>query len=354
MSFLHRFNNIFKLGLLYFFLPVFSLCVVVELGVRAFYKEADSPLYRSFSNPEWKQFQIFRADEDLFWTFRVDATIGGMNPEEGKYRIRINHEGFRGPDLNDPARTDATRIMFAGDSCVFGWSAPGGKTFPGRLLNFLSEDHPRKKFHSLFAGRSGLFILPGQGGRQKIPAALRSGFARGVVWCGSNDGISRVGYPDSEMVDIPFLTPLAANLRYEFHSLRWWQDQVNRVQAPPEKEMGSAWPETGSPRVTPAEFERNLSDIWDVCRENDSKLVVLTRQDLKPYPLVAPYNKVLRRWAMKNNIPIADVARAFATAKKPRQLYAKPHRDSIHPNTKGYDLAAQIVYKAFRETAWPE
>jgi len=351
MRLLKKINDTFRITC-FSLLPLVVLCVCFELGVRAFYQETNSPLFRQFVNPEWRSSRVCVADKDLFWLFRPDTTINGINQKEGSYRIDINRAGFRGPNWDDPAGQGAVRMMFAGDSCVFGWDAPDGKSYPDRLLHYFSEDHPNKRFHSFRTAVPGFSSYQVKVATEKYLPLYKPNFL--VVWCGTNDALPLVGYPDSEMADVPFFSPISVRLREEVHAVRWLQDRVIGVRPSGETTQILPPDDVGPPRVTLEEFKTNFDSVLEMCRECDTKLAVVTRQDLRPDPPVKAYNKVLREWAKSQSVPVAEVAGAFASAEDPRSLYAKPDLDYVHPNPDGYDLVARIVYNAVKEAGWPE
>jgi lysophospholipase L1-like esterase len=58
-------------------------------------------------------------------------------------QVRINSQGFRGPEFPIEKPEGVIRIMILGDSIVFGWGAPEESLFPVRLQKLLNgdEDH---------------------------------------------------------------------------------------------------------------------------------------------------------------------------------------------------------------------
>lgn len=63
----------------------------------------------------------------------------GYRDELQDVQVRINSQGFRGPEFPIEKPERVMRIMIIGDSVVFGWGAPQESLFPVRLQELLNE-----------------------------------------------------------------------------------------------------------------------------------------------------------------------------------------------------------------------
>jgi hypothetical protein len=107
--------------------------------------------------------------------------------------------------------------------------------------------------------------------------------------------------------------------------------------------------EKGPFRVSLDEFEENLLEIADKIRNQLHAVpIFVTRQDLRKGGRVFLYNDVMRKVAEKMDVPLVDVQLFFAGRPDPPSLYSKPKTDSIHPNSKGYDAVAQLVFETIQ------
>lgn len=324
-------------------IPAIILLLLLEGIAWFFYGHVTSPVFRQFRNPEWNDQRFFVTDPDLFWRFKPGITVDGNNPSSEVYSISINRDGFRGGNWDDPTIMDSIRIMFVGDSCVFGWDAPDGKTFPDRLLEHMSEGYPGKHFHSFSAAVPGYSSYQAKIAVMKYLPLYCPDLL--IIWCGTNDAVPAIGLSDNEMGQAPFFSPIWVGVREGSHFMRWFQDRW----MPPRK---TSPPSPDFPRVALDDFERNLEAVRILCERQGVPFAVLTRQDLRDNPPVRPYNQKLKAWAATHGVVQVPIVAAFNSAKDPRSLYAKPETDYIHPNEKGYALVAQITYQTLKDAGY--
>lgn len=119
-------------------LPVSSLLLVLELGLRPFVG-VDEPLTT-----------IFMHDQKLGWRLRPNA-----HDVWGGVRVRINGKGLRGPELDYVKSPGVTRILYLGDSVTFGYRLQSHEqTFP-YLIESILEDRLGFEVETVNAGVGG-------------------------------------------------------------------------------------------------------------------------------------------------------------------------------------------------------
>lgn len=102
---------------------------------------------------------------------RVDQTayrqvLGDLRPHQNlvskeipalAYGVRVNSQGFRGPELQPPAPAKE-RVLFLGDSITFGQYVEDTATLPAQTGVFLQKLDPERSFEIINAGRCGYTI----------------------------------------------------------------------------------------------------------------------------------------------------------------------------------------------------
>lgn len=117
--------------LFYTLIPTVVLLGSVELVFRAFYsfkpEFVTAPLPDEFRG-------LIQPHEDLFWVMRPNAVVNEPNGEV----VRINAQGFRGPDL-ERKRPNDYRILSLGESSTFGAGVGNDATYSALLENNLNQ-----------------------------------------------------------------------------------------------------------------------------------------------------------------------------------------------------------------------
>jgi len=326
--------------------PVYFLAIefIVRLSP---YEPKTSPELAAFVNPEWRDDYAFTADPLLFWRFRPNRTLLGAAKNQPEYKIPINNIGFRGKTFPDPSADTSYRIMFVGDSCVFGWDAPVGKNIPERLLQLLGQAYPQQKFHAFQGGVPGYSsyqarVLLDFYGKRYNPHLV-------IIYLGSNDTSPRVDHSDREIGEkssgaLMRKSMLEKSKLYRLMS-SWMRTAMPLREIDTDKIRRKRW-RTGPFRVSQEEFTKNLEAMVKLSREQLEAIpLLLTRQDLRRRAPVVQYNEKMRQLAARMNVPLVDVATYFDEDPNRRQLYDEPGKDPVHPNIEGYDAIARLVFE---------
>ncbi|MBI2881334.1 MAG: SGNH/GDSL hydrolase family protein [Candidatus Tectomicrobia bacterium] len=132
----------FQKKLLFSAVAVAGLALLVEYGSRAGYdltRRRTKRLVQTF----------VRGDPYAQYQFRANV----RNARIGDTVFSTNAHGFRGPDLPWEAQPGAVRVIAAGDSVTFGWSASGDRTtYPAFLEETLRRRVPGRRVEVVNAG----------------------------------------------------------------------------------------------------------------------------------------------------------------------------------------------------------
>jgi lysophospholipase L1-like esterase len=243
--------------------------------------------------------------------------------------------------------------MVVGDSCVFGWEAPEGENFPERLLQMLEQEYPNRPFHLFQGGVMGYSTYQTRRILEIYGPEYRPDLV--VVYANTNDAWPCVEYPDKEVVNKSMRKySLQQALEYsEFYCLlRDILRKTGVVFDPENIEMSEVRQQAnyhqGPFRVSREDNYENISAMCEFTREElQADIILLTRQHLLRNGILGKrimgFNDNTRRVAEEKNVPLVDVDLFFSSHPNERELYFRPERDRIHPNTKGYRQIARLV-----------
>lgn len=118
---------------------------------------------------------LYMSHPESIYTHRPSTTTEVLYPseaDEGKSAIpvRINSQGFRGPDYDLPKPKETIRILCIGDSYTFGQGSIEADTYPAQLERLLIEALPNRRIEVINGG------ISGQGPWQARIALLERGF----------------------------------------------------------------------------------------------------------------------------------------------------------------------------------
>lgn len=181
--------------------------------------------------------------------------------------------GFRRPALPPRPAPDRFRIAFLGGSTTQGQRHP----FAERTIDILNAALHTPRYEALNAGCSSY------SSHQSLLALRRWILDRDpdlvCVYHGWNDWmVASDGYSDTEKDRAASLPPFAARAS---RALIAWSRLAQGLARAAES-LDRSWPR---PRVSPAEFERNLRAMARLCARHPCDLVVFTRPPLALHPL---------------------------------------------------------------------
>jgi lysophospholipase L1-like esterase len=321
--------------------------LLAEIVLRFVYTPLSTTAFRPFVNPEWKHDDFYEPDRDLFWRFKKNTTLKVHPPGQKPYNIPINNQGFRGEDWPRPIQEEEARVLVLGDSCVFGWGAPVGESFPERLAGYLSE--ATGPVDTMHAGVPGYTSFQALRLLEKWGPVYKPGWV--VVYVGWNDTAPCVEKPDKEMAQLEpgwLDDSILAESRL-FALIRDFGFLVYKQLVLEKREYDRTvdW-EGGAKRVSLEDFRENLLAIARRSKTLRARVVFLTRQHAVPNALLDEYNRAIREVAAEEKALLVDAASAFS--KRPRsEVFLAPETDHVHPNPEGYDLLARLTATAIQE-----
>ena len=119
-----------------------GLYLLVEAAVAVFYDPA-LDLYPGFS-PEIARmnYALYRDDPELIR--RMPPHLDIVHPKS-KTPMRTNSRGFRGPEFEDAKAPGAFRVLFFGDSCLYGFGLKEEDSIPRKVEALLRARLPGRK-----------------------------------------------------------------------------------------------------------------------------------------------------------------------------------------------------------------
>jgi len=307
--------------------------------------------------PPWfDHLQILTSDPQLVWRMRPNVSRTYLNifspvhaevdriallrrftptiPSEFSgnptWDVRLNSQGFRGPERERGASTAALRIACVGDSWTFGMPVNENETYPARLAEMLRHDMPGRRFDVQNVGVLGYSSFQGvqmlkRIVQDRVPDVVVIGF-------GMNDS-EVAGYRDKDMVEqgtIPSLAPRiehaiahAVETSEDYRLLKYAALAVRFHPKPIETYLQAS--KNGNPRgaadydslepwtrVAPRDYERNMREMIGLAREHGAKAVLLDNELWEG----SPYRATLRRLSVELDVPLVDSFALIADARE--------------------------------------
>lgn len=309
----------------------------------------------------------------------VVDTVTGWRPRTGKQTsfgipggTTVNSRGMRGPEVVVPKPAGERRVLFVGDSTVFGVMVADADIFPRKVETALQAIDPKVKVldgaapgWSSFQARRAL--------EERLLALEPDLLVVATLWSDTQGG---------ELADsvrfrplLPFLSGSTAYLltREWLNQLRYGNqtESVTVDLMPPDREGGGKRPGQGPPlpgspeaqagpklpppgplvlRVPLTAYRENLTWMAETMRARGGDVAFLVLPCIKDPgagkvgDFRDDYRAVMREMAGSLGAPLADAPPVFANASKGEFF------DDVHPTREGHARLAEVVTTAL--TPW--
>ena len=321
-------------------LSIICFVIVAEVIARAldldpFFQNRFFVLNRAIDYPD-----VFKRDHDLFWRLRQSQTVTSKFFIGRTYSI--NKHGLHGPEIHDPKTTP--RLLTLGNSCTFGWGVNDDQGYVRQLDMML--DH---KWEVINGAIPGYTSFQGLKHYDLYLRSLKSDvvlilFAFNDHWAAA----SQIADKDQQLP--PQMLLDLQNALSRLHSYRLLKKLLlSTIEEHPDSLFDRA---NIVYRVSPDDFESNLSEMIELIQQDNALPVLLT----SPIPSLADYypeghksglhsfheryNEIIRSLASQSNIPLVDLAIEFD---RHNDLFDDPLIDPIHFNARGHNLAARLI-----------
>jgi lysophospholipase L1-like esterase len=305
---------------------------VPELIVRLLYKPASSSA-------------ILPPSGELLWEMPPGPTA------KFGAATRINALGMRGPEVRMPRPSGVRRVLFVGDSTIYGVGIPDGRVFTDRIAAALGD-----RVDILNAG------VPGYSSEQALRFLELRGMSTrpdlvvvATLWSDNNFDT----FVDREQLSGSLQSGRSrrgAMLRLLSHSalFRFVEQSVagRRAGGFPFLARGKV---LGRRRVELNDYARNLEAIVTLARRSGAEtafLLLANIEDIRaperawPWD---PYRQVMRDTARRSGSPLIDLPDAFRRSGQPlRALFI----DAMHPTETGHRLMGEAVLDVLRSARW--
>jgi lysophospholipase L1-like esterase len=281
---------------------------------------------------------------DTCWVTKEDFWVEdpelGFTYEPGRWVSwgKINSLGLRGPVPPREKSPGTLRLLFIGDSSVYGVGTHDGATFHGVAVASIAEQFPDREVDYLVGA------LPGYSSyHSRILLERLLPFSPDIVvfYVGAyNDHARGRYYRDA---DIP---------RRMARRFAWWH-QIRTLEAIElvsntfyRKFLRQFRSKENQARVPPWEFEENMRAMLQETREAGAEAMVL----LPPYsaslverrPTIPQYQEILERTARESGVVHASLQAVFERANgEERALYQK--QDDFHPSKLGHQVIGEEI-----------
>jgi lysophospholipase L1-like esterase len=292
-------------------------------------------------NPELSYPRFFQRDHYLFWKFRPNQIIKSDFFVEGEYRICSS--GLRNQEFSREKPDGVFRIICLGNSNTFGWKQAEKDAYPQRLQELCGRNPSGLKIEVINAGITGYSSYQGKLFLKNYILKLKPDLV--LVNYGWNDLLpAKFGIEDKDqkmppqwILDIQNI--LSRTTLYQILKSFW----VGRFSHRQEKRAGV-------PRVSLQNFQSNLIEIGEICKQNRVSVLFLTNpiaylgpgKTSRVHPVNQSYNNIIRMLARDQRYEVLDIAASFLNRE---DSYDNGTIDYIHYNSSGHILIARAIYE---------
>lgn len=266
---------------------------------------------------------MYQADPELFWTMRPNRV------QENGARF-TNDEGFR------PTPTGALHapsVLLLGDSSTFGYGVEARQTYAWQLSDKLAH---------LLGQRPAVFNcgVPGYTswqGRILLARELAHRHPDVVVEAFMANDYARVDHSDEN--NQPSGLPPALRALLLKSNLYLYLSHILIGQFENPKHPSESRPTV--PRVSAAEFEDNLEQMYQMCEQHGSRFVLLALpMKLNMKSITEPYRELCERVASRLGVSYLNLFDLWAANGMSEVHFPI---DSIHPDAEGHALIATTL-----------
>jgi len=278
-------------------------------------------------------------DPLLFWRLRPGSTI---------QRDMINSLGLRGPEVTDKT-ADEFRVLSLGESTTFGWKVPYELCYSAQLETRLRA-HGNARI--INAGLPGYSVFQGRVFLEHRGLALSPDAV--LLYFGVNDFLnvafrqerdSRAGTTSRGLTDRQLFVSrqrwavkTADWLYARSNAVRWIGWLAHQAADPAASSPNEVQAHPTLPRVPEEDRWASLSDILDICRENDIELIIIVPwyRDFEGHALL------LRRFADESGVPMVDLQASLQHLSSRKSEF---FIDGSHPSAEGHHVIADEIWK---------
>ncbi len=357
------------LGLLAYFRmdrPASARAARLALAAMPFVLLASLDRLASISYPPISGPGLIAAHLTRGWTNRP-----GWSERVGERTVRINSQGFRGPEVAPEKSPGELRIVILGDSLPYGLGIDEHEGFVGRLSGLVEHAGLPVRFINCsvpgYAPWQQLDLLESECLQFRPDAVVHIFCLNDVVAVFEHE---RFGGPTRGIAPVP-PTPLDWSGLFQMfratvaNRLSGVDQELERIRSIYSVERMIAEPDAPEIREAWAMALKDLSRIAERCRLRGIPfgIVVFPYADqLSPFaPDSSPPQQTLAAFAQEKQIPFLDLLPALRplclreevirnTAPRWEGLAIMP--DRVHPTAEGHEVAAREMFDFFMREGW--
>ncbi|MCE1248396.1 MAG: SGNH/GDSL hydrolase family protein [Firmicutes bacterium] len=208
--------------------------------------------------------------------------------------LSVNKYGFRYGDVQEKKPDGVTRIMVIGDSAAFGYGMNQDETFSALVEKQLNENHPGRKFEVINAA------VPGYTSFSSRNFFIEKGikFKPDILIISHNNDPDIDWDEDKNRAAPAILSPVLKVLYRSGIYMTLRREMLNRRYKSNPHLKDEVPPGQGVWRVSASDMKDNLEAVFDLCKKNNIKIVVISmpRAEEEDFPIEF-YRKTMKKAA---------------------------------------------------------